>query len=283
MPDMGGGSQQAVSSTETDVPKWLKPYALDISKGAKALSNNETLWQPYGGSSYIPPSQQEMTGMRDIAQLANGDNATSEGLLNSMGNLRDIASGRNAIDVSPMGIDNPDFRGMVNRAVSKGVDNVNSMFSGAGRYGGGANVGEVQRTASDVAGDMYAQQFNQDMDRRTAQQSANIANQAGAVSAYGQLAPMADQSRYWNAEKTMGVGAAKRGEAQAELKANMDQYYAAQNAPKNALEYYNNLIHGVTAGAGGTQTTYGQQGSPIWQILGALATGAGGIGKFMGV
>lgn len=275
-----GGSQQVIGKTDTDIPDWLKPYAKEIAGQAKGLAHNRSLWNPYGGSSYIPPSREEMQGMGQIGGLSRGTNETSRGLLQNMGSLRDIITGKDAITVSPMGVDNEDFRGLVDRSVRKGVDNVNTMFSSGGRYGSGANQGEVQKTASDISGDMYAGQFNQDMDRRTQQEAANIANRAGAVSSYGQLAPMANESRYWNAQKLLGVGAAKRGEAQSELKANMERYYAEQNAPKNALEFYNNLIHGVTSGAGGSTTTYGQQGSPIWQILGMLAGGAGAIGSF---
>ena len=77
------------------------------------------------------------------------------------------------------------------------------------------------------------------------------------------------------------VGAAYRGEEQAQLADQVNRYNAEQSQFANNLNAFNNLINGVSSGYGTTTTTV-PQGSPIAGALGTAATTAGLMGS-MGV
>lgn len=124
------------------------------------------------------------------------------------------------------------------------VDQVAAQFASAGRYGSGAQQGAV---ASALAPMAYQ-----------AQQDA-IAQ-----------APAAYEFGFRDLQKLAEVGAAREGQSQAELEADMQRFQFEQEAPGQALANYMAMIQGGTVGGTSSQPVYRQ---PIGS---ALAGGLGG-------
>lgn len=289
-----GRSGSTVTSGTSEPWKEAQPHLKNLFTQLPGVAANG--FNPFPGPTYVPPNQQEMQGLQGIESAARAGNPLLPGALSGardmMGGggfaapLSRIASGEDAIQVTPFGRDNADFRGMVDRSVRTGVDEVNSLFSGAGRYGSEAHQGGVQERAGDIAGGMYANQYNQDADRFTAQSAANLANRAGASSAlmgqFNSLAgmmPALNEARYTDARQMTDVGGAMRGEAQDELQSYIGQWDANQQAPVDRLLFQAGVLGGM-GGLGSQQTETVPRGSRISGLLGGAAMGAGAGSNF---
>ena len=66
----GGGGQTAQSTTQTDIPSWVKPYAQDTLSKASALTDiNKNPYQTYGGeriAGFSPMEEQAFTGAANL-------------------------------------------------------------------------------------------------------------------------------------------------------------------------------------------------------------------------
>ncbi len=123
---------------------------------------------------------------------------------------------------------------------------------------------------------------------QTGVQAANLANQAGASQAlnsaydtasntalnYANAAPNIYESQYAPSQHLIDVGAAYRGEEQAQLQDQINRYYGTASQFSNNLNAYNNLINGVTSGYN-TTTAQAPQGSPIAGMLGGASMASG--------
>ena len=141
------------------------------------------------------------------------------------------------------------------------VDQVAAQFAGAGRYGSGAQQGAV---ASALAPMAYQ-----------AQQDA-IAQ-----------APAAYEFGFRDLQKLAEVGAAREGQSQAELEADMARFQFEQESPLNALANYMSIIQGGTVGGEKSQPVYRQPiGSALSGALGGAQLGgmfgAPGLGAIGG-
>jgi hypothetical protein len=281
MSGLFGGSQQVVQKTTSEPPAYAKPGLTKVANTTGTMFDNGTIQNAYAPSSlpsYIGPTAQETQGLSQIQNIAQGPNALSGGLLGNLDSLRGIISGKNAIDVPEIGANNANVMAALNTAAGQARDNVNGIFSANGRYGSGAHQGTLGDTVGNIFSTGLMNQYNQDQQAREQAQAANLANQANAAGVYGQLAPGANDSQYWNAQKLIDVGAANRGEQQqqtADINAREQQQ---RMAPLEAINYYNNILSGMMSGQG-TQTVSQPKGSPIAGLLGGLATGGGILGK----
>jgi hypothetical protein len=131
------------------------------------------------------------------------------------------------------------------------VDQVASQFASAGRYGSGAQQGAV---ASALAPMAYQ-----------AQQQAI------------QQAPAAYEFGFSDLQKLAEVGAAREGQSQAELEADMARFQFEQESPLNALANYMSIIQGGTVGGEKSQPVYRQ---PVGSALSGAMGGAQLGGQF---
>ena len=141
------------------------------------------------------------------------------------------------------------------------VDQVAAQFASAGRYGSGAQQGAV---ASALAPMAYK-----------AQQDA-IAQ-----------APAAYEFGFRDLQKLAEVGAAREGQSQAELEADMARFQFEQESPLNALANYMSIIQGGTVGGEKSQPVFRQPvGSALSGALGGAQLGgmfgAPGLGAAAG-
>lgn len=259
---MGSSNKESVVQKQTNEP-WsgIQPNLSQIGSEAQRLYQNGTGPSYYPGSTYIPPTAQEMAGLQSQQNTATQGSPLTQNLLRTTGDLAGIMPGQG----------NPTLMGLLDTSAHKATDSINGMFSGSGRYGSTANQNAVGETVGNIYTSGLTNQYNQD-----------IANKL-SLSAQ---APQLDAMRYGDAQKLIDIGAAQRGELQSENQSNIDRHNAQQSRPWDQLSLYNNIIGGLGGGSG-TQTTYGQQGSPLYSILGGAATGAGiagqlGLGGLLG-
>lgn len=310
---MGGGGDQVIQKTTTDPWSGIQPNLKEIGADAKSLYNAGIGPSYYPGATYVPPTTQELVGMQGMQNLATQGNQLLPGLLDTarrnitygglsgeqrgwLNPLKDIATGQNSISVTQPGAANPYLMGALDISADRAKSAMETSFGGMGRGGGGGQpTGVIGREIGNLYQTGLSNQMNTDLDRRMAAEGANISNRAGATSqlqnvfgqgannalAWGGMSGDIRNQQFGDASKLVDVGAAQRGELQAENQSYIDRYNAQQSRPWDQLSLYNNVIGGLGTGSG-TQTTTGQQGSPLAGILGGGAVGAGLLGKILG-
>jgi len=172
---------------------------------------------------------------------------------------------------------NPAFQGMLERSISPirqeyqqtVVPGLNGSFAGAGRYGSNAF-----QTARGQAADSYMRNVG---DVASGLAYANYGDERGRMQTAAGLAPSLAQADYADAGMLGQVGAAREGQAQAQLQDQVNRFNFQQSEPTNRLAQYMGLIGG---GYGGQSTSSqvvpaGQGSNPLLTALGIGATGTG--------
>lgn len=172
---------------------------------------------------------------------------------------------------------NPAYAGMVERSISPlrqeyqqtiapGID---GAFAGAGRYG--SNSFQNARTG---AADSYMRQVG---DISSGLAYANYGDERGRMQTAAGLAPSLAQADYADAGMLGQVGAAREGQAQAQLQDQVNRFNFGQSEPTNRLAQYMGLIGGGYGGQSTNSTVQpaGQGSNPLLQALGIGATGTG--------
>lgn len=275
------GSQQVVQRQTTDVPEYLKSHYTTIANQAKGLFDAGTGPTYYPEPTYIPPTEQEMSGLNQTEALARQGSGLGAGLLgNIQGPLQDIISGQNGITVTQPGEANPYIMEALDTAAGQTADQVNSIVGSLGRLGSPDHTQVLARELGNLRTSTLANQVNTDLDRRMQAEAANIANRAGAIGQYASIAPTADELRYADANRLINVGAGQRGELQEQLADNIARFNALQSRPWDQLNLYNNILGGLSS-TGQQTTTYQPKGSSIASGLGLGLTGLGILGSFL--
>lgn len=301
MPGGSSGGSQTIQKQTNEPWSGIQPYMSDLASNAQ-LNYRQGLLSGYVPSqNYVGQTAQEQQGLQQIQDIAQGTDPTYSGLLSnyqqylggaaptsgsSLDALQKIASGQNAISVVQPG-QNAEFQNALNAQLARTKGLLDTGYGGLGRNDGATQTAIAGRLG-EVASGALANQYNQDVNARTQQEAANIANQAGAAGQLQQgqlswagLAPSIYNQQFANARNLIDVGGALRTDQQQALDAANALASGRANQSLTAIQNYNNLISGVGGGGYGTQTTYGQQGSPIAGLLGGAATGAG-IGSSFG-
>jgi hypothetical protein len=304
------GSDTVIQKDVSEPWAAIQPNLTQIASEAQRLYQGGIGPSYYPGATYVGPTTQEMSGLQGMQNLAAGGNPFLPGLLNTaqsqitggglsaeqrggLDPLKRIASGQDSISVTQPG-QNTEFMNVLDTAAARTKGLMDTGYGGIGRSGG-AVPGVISREIGDLYSRGLAGQYNTDVQNRMQAESANLANRAGATGqlqgiygqgannalAWGAMAPDIRNQQFGDSQRLIDVGAAQRGELQAELQSNIDRYMAQQQRPWDMLNLYNQTVSGV-APYGGSQTAYGQQGSPIAGLLGGAATGAGIGGQIGG-
>jgi hypothetical protein len=144
---LNGSKPAGTTTTTTNVPDWQQPYIQNLlGQSGAALSQS----QSYAGAN--------------------------QGLVNAGGQqLQDTISGK-YLDPNS----NPYLSNMYNAAADQVKNQVNSNFEGSGRYGSGAQTGELGYQLGNLASNMYGNAYQQG---RTQQLTAATAAPGYATSA----------------------------------------------------------------------------------------------------
>lgn len=206
--------------------------------------------QYYSGNTYTPFAPQTNTALGMIE-----DRALAGSSVNT------AASQMAADTLGGVYFDNPYLDDVVDRSagvVKRGVD---SMFSGAGRYGSGINQDILEENLGDMASGIYNTNYQNERNRQ--------------LSMTG-LAPMIANQEYADANRLLGVGGIVQDQADRVLQSDINRWNYNQNLPYTNLEMFNRNISGDYGGT--TSTTQTQplySNSTAQNLLGVGLTGAG--------
>lgn len=239
---IGALGKKKQTSTATSEP-WgpAQPFLHDTMRQAQNLYR-------YGPNTVPPFSAYTRNGMGRAAQVAGQGVNPIVG--QASGVLGDTLSGSFLSG-------NPYLEAQIESGSRDIADSVNSVFSGAGRYGSGAHRGELGDRIADFSSDMRYQNYENERQNmlRAAQLAPVFAGQQQELGLFGP-------------QTLLDLGS--RVEAK-------DQDYRRE--PYDMLSWYNQIING-TAGLGGTQTQTQPGGSKIAGALGGALTGAKLMGLF---
>lgn len=186
-----------------------------------------------GGSSYIAPSSTTTGGWNASLNAANNPafNGGIAGALTSYGNR---AAG------NELGQNDPGYAALRAKIGQDTLTDVNSMFTGSGRFGSGSHVGAASEGLANALAGLDYKQYGDSLARQS--EAANMLPQLFAAN---QLPSSIQQS----------VGAS------------MDADKAAQES--GVWDYLNRAVGTVSgaAGAAGTKSTTTTPTTPLWQTL----------------
>ncbi len=196
----GGGSQQTVN-TQVQPPSYALPYLeYGLEQAKTQFTDNAPNYYP--GSTVVgfsPENEMALQGIRDRALDPNSMTAQTQGVVQ-----------QNLMGTNPL----------MSAAFAPVVNQVQSQFAKAGRYGSGANQQALAAALAPAA--LQAQQA-------AIAQAPSIQNQ--------DLAQLS------------AVGDAREQMAQAELKDQVDRFNFEQNRDQQKLRDYMALVSGGTVGS----------------------------------
>jgi hypothetical protein len=278
----GGGGGTQVQKTEP----WdqQKPYLIDIFQQSQNMYNSGALAPDYyAGNTVAPQSQWTQNALQMQADRAMNGSASIDTALAGMdnitsGNALANNAGLNALNQMTTAV-NPYMTALYEDAAGQANAQIDSGFSGAGRYGSGAHENAKADAMADLSAQMYSHAYDQQL--QAAQQAGQLYNTGiGQQVVAGQTAQQLANQAYTDAAALSEAGGVKDDYQQQLINADIDRYNYESQQPLTALSNYNQLIQGTY---GGTSTTTGQQqrGSLLGGALGGAASGAA-LGSMFG-
>jgi hypothetical protein len=292
---MGKGSKapsQPTSQTvtQTNLPAYLEPYVLNISKRAEAESYRP--YQTYGGertAGFTPAQealQSETLGLQTPGQFgAATAGAGATGMLGLGAAQRGLNAAfgptQNYMSDYIQGALNPQIREANLQAdYAKRNDALQSMRSGA--FGGSRQAlmaAERERNANQMVGDILGRGYQSAFDaaQRYQQNLGTLGmqglQQSGTASQLlGQLGTAEQQANL----QRLGVQSQTAAQTQALEQQKLDMAYQdflrQRDYPKEQLGFYSNIIHGLPQQMGSTQLTYQQPPSLAAQLIGGAGS-----------
>ena len=183
------GGKSSTQKTENRPPKWSEPLFKQSASEAQSIYNSGAGGNVYQGDTVAGLGDTTQAGISGIKNAAAGFN--NQGVQN---NLTDWASGKNVMS-------NPYFNEALQGQLSDTADQVQSQFSGSGRYGSAANTGALANKLGNIRASALSNQYNQDVGNMlTAGNALTNWNQAnlgaqGAVTDAGQIEDQAKQAQ----------------------------------------------------------------------------------------
>ena len=205
---LGGGGKSGgggTSTTTQSIPEELKPLATQYTSKAIDLSN--TPYNGYQGQRYADLNQEQQTGINMVANRAQNGSQTLD---NAEGNLNQLIGGGK----------NPYLDAAYGQAAEQVSNSVNSQFSGAGRYGSGAQQDLLAKNLGNVATNIYGGAYDQDQGRR--------------LQAIG-LAPQYGQLEYQDASQLLNAGQILQDQEQKNKDYGYQQFQEQENDPYKKL------------------------------------------------
>lgn len=176
-----------------------------------------------------------------------------------------------------------------------------SLFSGMGRYGSEVHQDALTDSLGQTYAGIYAPAYENERNRMLQaagmlgnQQTANLGIATGAAGglsgvegqninnrmAAAGMIPGLEAASYLPGQMLLQAGQLKDEAAQGQLNADLMAQMFNQQAPMDALSWYQNLISGAGGGYGTATTS--EPYRPGLKFLGALTSILGGLGGFMG-
>lgn len=242
-----GGTPSITSTSATTKDPWAAatPYMKDALSQAQDLYQSGVGSEYYPGQTFTPMGYDTSTALNQMRETAMAGDP-----------LQGVAT-ENLTSMMQGGV-NPYLQDMYDVGAQKIGENINSMFSGAGRYGSGAHTKLASEGLGNFATGLFGGAYDADQNRRLQ-----------AI----RMAPGLSANRYADADRLMGIGQTVEGYQDRERQADMDRFNFYQQNPYERLANYANIA-GQMGGMGGTSTgdVTGQQDMGWGQILGGIGT-----------
>ena len=290
---MGGGSKQpsnTTSVTTTEPPAWARPYLQDLANRARAGTVDRP-YQAFPGQRIANLNQIQQQGLNSMyARATSGSplNKTAQSTVldymrgNAPQAITDTASGK-YLDIGT----NPQWqalsRDIANAYATGTAAQTDAAFSGGRNYGGSAYnevVGRNQKAFSDSLGNLAGQLYGTERQNQlsAANQIANL--QMGAA----QFAPTLAEADYADIDRALSVGDILRENEQDIINAQYEDWFNAQEYPREMLDLYSVLLN--RAMGGGSQSTVRQPNlyrpNRTAEALGGALAGAAAGGGLSG-
>lgn len=244
-------SSPKTTKTENKPPAWAAPLFSQSASEAQRLYNSGAGGNVYQGDTTAGLGSTTQSGISGLqGAVSSIPKSTS-----SANNLGEIASG------SFLKSGNPYFESALSGQLQSTADQVQSQFSGSGRYGSGANTNVLTNSLGNIRSKALYDQYNQDTQNMlTANGQIDSANNALLNS---QLA---------GNQAVIGAGQLQDAAKQAELDAAQSKFLAEDNKDWTRL----GLLQAAASGSAGNYGTQSQvQSGGSNPLLGAI----GGIGS----
>ena len=245
--DFGGSSPSGTTTVTQNRDPWSgqQPY---ISTGfQRAEQQLDQPQQFFPNSTVVPFSPQTETALgaqENRALLGNPLNAQAQQQIGNTLSGQYLEGG------------NPAFGAMAQRIENQVRPRIDSQFSGAGRYGSGAHREATSRALADAMAPLAF---------------ANYQQERGNQMAAARYAPELAATDYFDINQLRQAGAAREGQAGAELQDTISRFNFGQVEPQERLARYMALVSGGQFGGTSTAT------SPIYSN--PLSTGLGTLGS----
>lgn len=288
---------QTTSVQTKEIPEELKPYVKEV------LSEAQDIYKTRKGEGYVPFTGQEIAGFTPEQERA--FDLTSD----VVGQTQAFATpAAQFAGLAGLGTTDADISRFMNPYASQVIDiaererrraadqekqELDAQSVAAGAFGGsrqGILEAERRRNLEQGIADIrtagLGQAFKQAVEQAQAQQDSRL----GAARSLTELAQVAPRGTADELARLEAVGAARRGQSQAELDIAQRKFLEERTFPEATLQQYSQFIQPTQAqlGAAGTTTnrgpgqaqpTYLQQGAGF---LGSLGSAAGAFGPFFG-
>lgn len=244
-------SSPKTTTTENKPPAWAAPLFSQSASEAQKLYNSGKGGNVYQGDTTAGLGTTTQSGISGLQGAVAGIPQTTS----SANNLSDIASG------SFLKNGNPYFESALGGQLQSTADQVQSQFSGSGRYGSGANTNVLTNALGDIRSKALYNQYNQDTQNMlTANNQIDSANNALLNS---QLA---------GNQAVIQAGQLQDAAKQAELDAAQSKFLAEDNKDWTRL----GLLQAAASGSAGN---YGSQSQVQSGGGNGLLSAIGGIGS----
>lgn len=246
--DIGGGG--GGQTQKSDPWSGVQPYLREGYANLSGLSKTPLQYFPdQTVAGFSPESEQYFSRMQQNAGLGSQVNPAAESQL-----MKTLQGDY----LAP----SPYLNESLNYALDPVQQNINSMFSKAGRYGSGAQTGELARQLGGLRSQAYLQNYESERARQNA-----------AMGLAPQFQSALDARENMQAGLMGQVGQARDIKSQQMIDAEKARFDFAQNEPWQRAQNYMSLIS-PGAGMGGTTTVTPDRGSPVSGALGGAAAGA---------
>lgn len=239
------------TKTTNAPPAWAAPLFSQSASEAQKLYNSGAGGNVYQGDTTAGLGSTTQAGLSGVQNAVSGLPSTSS----SASNLGEMASGNYLKN------GNPYFESALSGQLQSTADQVQSQFSGSGRYGSGANTGVLANKLGNIRASALSNQYNQD--------TQNMLTANGQIdSANSNLF----QNQLAGNQAVVGAGQLQDASKQAELDAAQSKFLAEDNQDWTRL----GLLQAAASGSAGNYGTSSQvsSGGPS-PLIGAI----GGLGS----
>jgi len=306
----GGGQPQQQTEqniTQTSLPKYFEPYAIDMMKRAESESKRD--YTPYTGQR-LANENTDITASRDLARKTAeagmpGFDAANAGLSSAM------ARTKQGMNFSPEMFDSAQAKKYMSPYVQnvldvqksqalldfdRGQGDRNFAAQQAGAFGGSRqgvqqalagqglqrDMQRIQAEGQQKAFESAQQQFGADRDAKFSAEKMGLGAADAMTQQSQMLSQLGEKARAGDIESAQlleKIGKDRQAREQAGLDVSYEDFVRQRDMPREDLTFLSSILRGVPVQPS-TETSKFQQYNPIKDLLG---TGIAGLGLYKGI